>query len=99
MTSMDRETLIAGLRDSFAYDLPDVVDEKRSFFDEGTGTLYSIIGQPKMDKLNVERAKNYFENVLTKLKTARPGSNDFQKAIYCAIAIEAIDKYLMKKKR
>ena len=93
-----REQLIRGLYSDMKKDtLPDVDNDSTYYFDEGTGTYYALTGNARMDRPNIELAKKYFENALIPLKRSPAGSDDFQKALYCAIAIESIDRLLKSK--
>ena len=92
---MTKEEIITGLyRDLSKNRLPDLGEEKPYYFDEGTGTWYALTGKSQIDRPNVELAKKYFENAIIPIKRSPAGSDDFQKALYCAIAVECIDKLL-----
>ena len=92
---MSHEEIIRGLYSSLKKDsLPDPNGEETYYFDEGTGTYYMLTGKAQMDRPNIELAKKYFENAIIPLRKAPAGSDDFQKALYCAIAVECIDRLL-----
>ena len=94
-----REETIRALYSGIVNQLPDTDDESSSFFDESTGTWYALTGRMQIDKLNIERAKTYFQNVVAKSKSAPVGTSEYERALFCAIAVEAIAKYLDEKKK
>ncbi len=98
---MTKEEIIKGLySDMTKNQLPDAKSEDDTFyFDESTGTYYLLTGRAQMERPNIELAKKYFENAIIPLRHAPAGSDEFQKALYLAIAVEAIDKMLKGKKK
>ncbi|MCQ2524645.1 MAG: hypothetical protein MJ123_09945 [Lachnospiraceae bacterium] len=95
-----KEKLIKDLYHSLtAPSLPNGADAKNYYFDEGTGTWYVLTGKRRIDRPSIELAKHYFEEVLQPLKTTSPGTEAYQKALYCAIAIEAIDFFMKNKNK
>ena len=90
----DRESTIKALYSEIVRELPEANEEKTSFFDESTGTWYALTGRTQIDRLNVERARTYFSDVVNKYSKATPGTADFEKALFCAIAVETISVYL-----
>lgn len=91
----NREKIIRELYNSMTKNqLPDAVEEKPYYFDESTGTWYMLTGRSHMDRPNIESAKKYFEDVLRPISGSPVGTPNYEKALYCAIAIEAIDRIL-----
>lgn len=98
MTREAKEEIVKGLYMGIKKNsLPDVKEDLPFYFDEGTGTYYMLTGKAQMDRPNVELAKKYFEEALIPLRRAATGTEDFRKALYCAIAVECIDKMLKGK--
>ncbi len=97
-TLQNKEEIIQQLYNEMVRDLPEVGSEKQSYFDESTGTWYALTGRTQIDGLNIERAKAYFQDALNRFKQSPPGTSSFQKALYCAIAVEAIEQYLHNNK-
>lgn len=96
---MTKEEIVKGLYAGLSKNrLPDTnVEDLPYYFDEGTGTWYLLTGKSQMDRPNMELAKKYFENALVPLRRAPAGSDEFQKALYCAIAVECIDRLLKER--
>ena len=90
MTDATKENLIRGLYQEFnKTKLPDKENEKY-LFDESTGTYYCLTGKSRMERPEIESAERYFRKVLSGLS----GSGEYEKKVYIAIAIEAINKML-----
>lgn len=95
---LTKEEIIKDLYHSLTKpELPDQAGEKDYYFDEGTGTWYVLTGKTRIDRPTIELAKSYFTDILQPLKNSKAGTETYQKALYCAVAIEAID-YFMKNK-
>ena len=96
----NREKLIRELYNTMSKNqLPDTdsIENKTYYFDESTGTFYMLTGRQQIDRPNIESAKKYFESVLKPISGSQVGTANYEKALYCAIAIEAIDKLLKEK--
>lgn len=95
MQSNDREAIIRELYNTMTKNrLPDAEEEKPYYFEEATGTWYILTGRRQIDRPNIESAKKYFEGVLKPISNAPAGTPNYEKALYCAIAIEAIERVL-----
>lgn len=100
METENREKLIRELYNTMTKNqLPDVIEDKPYYFDEVTGTWYILTGRKQIDRPNIESAKHYFENVLKPISNAPVGTANYEKALYCAIAIEAISHVLEEGKK
>ena len=89
------KSLYMGLKKN---ELPDLKSELPFYYDEGTGTYYMLTGKSQMDRPNIELAKKYFEDAIIPLRRAVAGTDDYRKALYCAIAVECIDHLLKEPK-
>ena len=98
---MSREDIIKDLYESLTItNLPEQASPERDYyFDEGTGTWYILTGKRRIDRPSIDLAQKYFEGVLQPIKNAKVGSEAYQKALYCAIAIEAIDYFIKNKNK
>lgn len=96
----DREKIIRDLYGELTRNvLPNSInDNKNYYFEEGTGTWYMLTGKSKIDRPNIETAKRYFEDILKPISHCTYGQPEYQKALYCAIAIEGIQRMLDSKK-
>lgn len=93
--TLEKEKLIKELYEHMTKSqLPDVAEEKPYYFDESTGTWYMMTGRSQIDRPSIECAKKYFEDVLRPISGSLVGTPNYEKALYCAIAVEAINNML-----
>lgn len=89
------KTIRALYQELTANKLPNVNEkEKHYYFDESTGTYYSLTGKKQIERPNIELAKKYFESILGDCRTTDLNSPNYQKACYLAIAIDCIETVL-----
>lgn len=93
---MNREETIRALYNAVTDNIlpDDGSEDKQYYFDEGTGSWYLLTGRQQIDRPNIELAKKYFEDILRPIARVDAKNPQYKKALYCAIAIESINRML-----